>query len=179
MNELEFNTVEQSIDANQFLTFMLSGEEFAVPIMHVKEIIKYHALTSVPMVPEFIAGAINLRGNIIPIINMAIKFDMTPLEKTRRTCVVIMEVLLDGEPTVMGMQVDKVLDVIEITDENIDAAPSLGTQIRTDFIRGMGKLEDRFVIILAINKVLSADEIAVVGNLQDEGAASLAAAPGE
>jgi purine-binding chemotaxis protein CheW len=168
MSDITLDNIGQSMDAGQFLTFMLSGEEFAVPIMQVKEIIEYDGLTSVPMVPEFIAGALNLRGGIVPVVNIAIKFGMTPSEITRRTCVVIMEVMLDNEKTVMGMLVDKVLQVIDITEENIDAAPSLGAQIRTDFIRGMGKLEDRFIIILAINKVLSAEEIAVVGNLQNE-----------
>lgn len=158
----------QTIDAHQFLTFMLSGEEFAVPIMQVKEIIEYSDLTNVPMVPKFIAGAINLRGSVVPVINLAIKFGMQSSEISRRTCVVIMEVELDGEQMIMGMLVDKVLQVIDITDQNIDPAPTLGAQIRTDFIRGMGKLEDRFVIILAINKVLSAEEIAVVGVINDE-----------
>lgn len=168
MNDIDKDNVELSQDASQFLTFMLSEEEFAVPIMQVKEIIEYHDLTSVPMVPGFIAGALNLRGSIVPVVNLAVKFDKEPSDITRRTCVVIMEVTLDNEQTVMGILVDKVLQVIDIADEDIDAAPSLGAQIRTDFIRGMGKLDDRFVIILAINKVLSAEEIAVVGNLQDE-----------
>lgn len=169
MNDLESDTViGQAIDTRQFLTFMLSGEEFAVPIMQVKEIIEYSDLTNVPMVPKFIAGAINLRGSVVPVVNLAIKFAMQPAEISRRTCVVIMEVVLDDEHVIMGMLVDKVLQVIDITDENIDPAPTLGAQIRTDFIRGMGKLEDRFVIILAINKVLSAEEIAVVGVINDD-----------
>lgn len=160
--------IDQTIDARQFLTFMLSDEEFAVPIMQVKEIIEYSELTNVPMVPEFIAGAINLRGSVVPVVNLAIKFGMVPAEISRRTCVVIMEVELDDEHVIMGMLVDKVLQVIDIIDENIDPAPTLGAQIRTDFIRGMGKLDDRFVIILAINKVLSAEEIAVVGVINDD-----------
>jgi len=168
MTDTSSENTESQLEADQFLTFILSNEEFAVPIMQVKEIIEYHDLTSVPMVPEFIAGALNLRGKIVPVINLAIKFGMTPSKITQRTCVVIMDVMLDNEPAVMGMLVDKVLQVIDITDENIDAAPSLGARIRTDFIRGMGKLEERFVIILAINKVLSAAEVAVVGNLQNE-----------
>jgi len=168
MNDKSPGNFEQSLDAGQFLTFKLANEEFAVPIMQVKEIIEYHDLTSVPMVPEFIAGALNLRGSIVPVINLAVKFGMPPSDITRRTCVVIMEVQLDGEQAVMGVLVDKVLQVIDISDENIDAAPTLGTKIRTDFIRGMGKLDDRFVIILAIDEVLSVEEIAVVGNLQNE-----------
>jgi len=167
MNDIALDYVEQSsLDASQFLTFMLSNEEFSVPIMQVKEIIEYQDLTSVPMVPEFIAGALNLRGSIVPVINLAVKFGIEPQDITRRTCVVIMEVMLDNEQAVMGILVDKVLQVIDIDEENIDSAPTLGSQIRTDFIRGMGKLDDRFVIILAINKILSAEEIAVVGNIQ-------------
>lgn len=167
MNDITLDNVSQN-EASQYLTFILSDEEFAVPIMQVKEIIEYNDLTTVPMVPEFIAGALNLRGSIVPVINLAIKFGMTPSEISRRTCVVIMEVEVDNEQVVMGVLVDKVLQVLDITEENIDAAPTLGAQIRTDFIKGMGKLEDRFVIILAINKILSAEEIAVVGSFNDE-----------
>lgn len=169
MNELVLNNVEQAGDASQFLTFKLSGEEFAVPIMQVKEIIEYHGLTVVPMVPEFISGALNLRGSVIPVINLATKLDMPSSEETRRTSVVIMEVQLDDESTVIGVMVDKVLDVIDIPEEDIDSAPSLGTRIRTDFIYGMGKLNEDFVIILAVNKILSSEEITVVGKVQDEG----------
>ena len=168
MTKLELNSVAQAVDVNQFLTFMLSGEEFAVPIMQVKEIIEYHGLTVVPMVPKFISGALNLRGNVIPVINLATKLDMPTSDETRRTSVVIMEVQLDDESTVIGVMVDRVLDVIDIAEENIDSAPSLGARIRTDFIRGMGKLDGDFVIILEVNKILSSEEIAVVGNFQDE-----------
>ena len=166
MNDLALDNVNQA-EASQYLTFILSNEEFAVPIMQVKEIIEYNDLTNVPMVPEFIAGALNLRGSIVPVINLAVKFGMPPSEISRRTCVVIMEVAVDNEQVVMGILVDKVLQVLDVADEDIDAAPTLGAQIRTDFIKGMGKLEDRFVIILAINKVLSAEEIAVVGNVNN------------
>lgn len=163
--EIKLKNVEE---ADQFLTFMLSNEELAVPIMQVKEIIEYDDLTSVPMVPEFIAGAINLRGSVVPVVNLAVKFDMEPSEITRRTCVVIMEVEIDGEQSVMGILVDKVLQVIDIPANEINSAPTLGAQIRTDFIRGMGKVGERFVIILRINKVLSAEEIAVVGSINEE-----------
>jgi len=170
---IEESELVNADEASQFLTFMLSGEEFAVPIMQVKEIIEYDDLTNVPMVPKFIAGAINLRGSVVPVVNLAVKFGIQPAEITRRTCVVIMEVEIDEEHTVMGVLVDKVLQVIDIDDEDIDSAPSLGAQIRTDFIRGMGKLEDRFVIILAIDKILSSEEIAVVANINDDEDGSL------
>ncbi len=168
MHELELNTVEDAGEASQFLTFNLSGEEFAAPIMQVKEIIEFHGLTMVPMVPDFIAGALNLRGSVIPVINLAKKLGMPPSENSRKTSVVIMEVQLDDEPAVIGVLVDKVLDVIDIAEEDIGSAPYLGTRVRTDFIRGMGKLGDDFVIILAVDKVLSSEEIAVVANFKDE-----------
>lgn len=162
--QIEIN-IGDGLDASQFLTFILSGEEFAVPIMQVKEIIEYRDLTQVPMVPGFISGAINLRGSVVPVINLAMKFEMTPADISRRTCVIIMEVEIDNEPTVMGVLVDKVLQVVDITDDDIESAPTLGAQIRTDFIRGMGHLDERFIIILNVDRVLSADEIAVVGQL--------------
>ncbi|NOZ11024.1 MAG: chemotaxis protein CheW [Gammaproteobacteria bacterium] len=168
MNNIALENIEQPIDTSQFLTFMLSGEELAVSIMQVKEVIEYDSLTSVPMMPNFISGALNLRGSIVPVVNLAIKFGMPVSEITHRSCVVIMEVMLDGEESVIGILVDKVLQVNYITDEDIHAAPTLGSQIRTDFIRGMGKLKERFVTILAINRVLSEEEIAIAGNIQKE-----------
>lgn len=163
----------ETTDAGQFLTFMLSNEEFAVPIMQVKEIIEHRDLTNVPMVPKFIAGAINLRGGVVPVVNLAIKFSMPPEDITRRTCIVIMEVKIDDDYVIMGVLVDKVLQVLDIADEDIDPAPSLGAKVRTDFIRGMGKLEDRFIVILEVDSVLSADEVAVVGDIQAEDAATI------
>jgi len=161
------NEAETPLDANQYLTYVLGDEEFAIPIMKVKEIIEYREMTNVPMVPEFIRGAINLRGGVVPVVDLAVKFGKSPSEITRRTCIVIMEVDLGEEQTLMGTLVDKVLQVLDIPDKLIEPAPAFGASIRTDFIRGMGKLEEQFVIILDIDKVLSAREITVVGQLQE------------
>lgn len=165
--------IGKGLDTGQFLTFILSGEEFAISIMRVKEIIEYRDLTNVPMVPSFISGAINLRGSIVPVINLAIKFAMPPADITRRTCVVIMEVAMEGMSTVMGVLVDKVLQVLDIPEGDIEPAPALGTKIRTDFIYGMGKLDDHFVVILDVDHVLSAQEVTVVGQLQADKDASV------
>ncbi len=154
---------------NEYLTFIISGEIFAVSIMRVKEIIEYRELTHVPMVPEFISGAINLRGSVVPVINLAIKFGLASAPVNRRTCVVIIETELDGETTVMGVLVDKVLQVLDIAEQNIEPAPKLGVKIRTDFIEGMGKVDENFVIILSIDKVLSEDEISVLDGMQSDG----------
>lgn len=173
MEDIQLNEMGEGLDASQFLTFILSGEEYAVPIMQVKEIIEYSDSTRVPMVPDFITGAINLRGSVVPVINLALKFGMPPAAITRRTCVVIMDVELDGEITVIGVLVDKVLQVLDIAECSIEPAPALGTKIRTDFIRGMGKLDNRFVVILDVLRLMSAEEIAVVGQLQGAGEENL------
>ncbi len=169
MNEAQFSEQGALLDAGQYLTYVLGGEEFAIPIMKVKEIIEYRDMTHVPMVPDFIRGAINLRGGVVPVVDLAVKFGMEPSKITRRTCIVIMEVDLGEEQTLMGTLVDKVLQVLDIPSENIEPAPAFGARIRTDFIRGMGKLDEQFVIILDVEKVLSAREITVVGQLQNGG----------
>ncbi len=168
MNDLTVNLNDETLGASQYLTYILSGDEFAVPIMQVKEIIEYREMTNVPMVPDFIRGAINLRGGVVPVIDLALKFGMTSSEITRRTCIVIMEVTLSDEDTLMGVLVDKVLQVMDIPVDDIEPAPAFGALIRTDFIRGMGKLNEQFVIILDVDRVLSVQEITVMGQLQGE-----------
>ena len=157
-----------SITSDQHLTFVLSDEEFAIPVMTIKEIIEYGHLTNVPMVPDFIKGVVNLRGNVVPVLNLASKFGLKVKSIDKRTCIIIMDAQIDGEAVVMGIVVDKVLQVIEIPEENIEPAPALGATIRTDFIKGMGKLDDNFIIILDIVQVLSAEEIALVSDMHKE-----------
>ena len=167
MSDVDLIELNESLIDSQYLTFIITDEEFAVPIMKVKEIIEYQSLTQVPMVPEFIAGAVNLRGAVVPVINLAVKFGLEARAVNRRSCIVIMEMQLDDEVAVLGILVDKVLQVIDIPDSEIEPAPSFGAQIKTEFIQGMARTEDKFVIILSINQVLSMDEISVVGRLQD------------
>ncbi len=151
---------------NEYLSFIISDEKFALSIMNVKEIIEYCELTRVPMVPEFISGAINLRGAVVPVINLSKKFGLQLTPVNRRTCVIIIEAELEGENTVIGVLVDKVLEVLNIDSADIEPAPRIGSMIRTDFISGMGKVDDQFIIILAMEKVLTDEEISVLGNLQ-------------
>lgn len=154
-----------NVKSDQYLTFILSDEEFGVPVMSIKEITEYGHLTKVPMVPDFIQGIVNLRGNVVPVISLASKFglEIKPIDK--RTCIIIMDTQLGNKNVVMGVVVDKVLQVIEIPDDNIEPAPSLGATIQTDFIRGMGKIDDNFLIILDVVQVLSGDEIAMMHDL--------------
>lgn len=149
-------------EVQQYLTFMLGGEVFAIGILHIKEIIEYGQLTGVPMMPEFIRGVINLRGSVVPVIDLASRFGGKPSAITRRSCIVILELEADADTQVIGVVVDAVNEVLEIAGADIEPPPSFGTRIRTDFIQGMGKVQERFVIILDVNNVLSVNELAMV-----------------
>jgi purine-binding chemotaxis protein CheW len=150
-------------ETQQYLTFMLGGEVFAIGILHIKEIIEYGHLTTVPMMPAFIRGVINLRGAVVPVVDLASRFGGKPGQVTRRSCIIILELEVEEETQVIGVVVDAVNEVLEIAGADIEPPPSFGTRIRTDFIAGMGKVQERFVIILNVNKVLSADELALIG----------------
>ena len=149
----------------QYLTFMLGGEVFAIGILSIKEIIEYGQLTSVPLMPEHIRGVINLRGAVVPVIDLSARFGRAGTEVTRRTCIVIIEAQGEQVRQDIGVVVDAVNEVVEIPSGQIEPAPAFGANIRTDFIHGMGKVNDRFVIILSVDHVLSVDELAALGEL--------------
>lgn len=148
----------------QYLTFLLGGETFAIAILNIKEIIEFGQLTTVPMMPGFIRGVINLRGAVVPVIDLSSRFGRPRSEISRRTCIVIIEVraaLTDPEQAnhVLGVVVDAVNEVVEIAASDIERPPAFGARIRSEFISGMGKLGERFVIILDANRVLSVEEL--------------------
>ena len=161
-------------EQNQYLTFSLGGDMFAIGILHIKEIIEYGTLTTVPMMPEFIRGVINLRGAVVPVVDLSARFGRHSTEISRKTCIVIIEVQTQEGKQDVGVIVDAVSEVLEIPATEIEPAPSFGAKIRVDFIAGMGKIDGRFVIILNVDRVLSVDEMAMltgVGEV-DETAAS-------
>ena len=145
----------------QYLTFMLDSEIFAVNISKVREVLDFTTITKVPRTPDFMRGIINLRGSVVPIVDLRIKFGMTKTEKTVRTSIIIMDVSLDGETTILGTLVDSVQEVIDLEPGQIEPAPRIGTRMRTEFIKGMGKRDGQFIIILDIDKVFSSDELAL------------------
>ena len=149
-------------ETTQFLTYKLGGETFALNISKVREVLDFTTVTRVPRTPEFMRGVINLRGSVVPVVDLRLKFGMTRTENSVNTCVIITEVSVDGETTVLGCLADSVQEVLDLEPEHIAPAPRIGTKLRTDFITGMGKQNDRFVIILDIDKVFSADELALV-----------------
>lgn len=151
----------------QYLTFMLGAEMFALNILNIKEIIEYGQLTEVPRMPSFIRGVINLRGAVVPVIDMAARFGKTSSHITRKTCVVIIEVEHEEEQHIVGVMVDAVNEVLDINADQIEPPPSFGANIRSDFIEGMGKVNQKFVIILSVNSVLSMDEMAQLIQVSD------------
>jgi len=155
----------------QYLTFALSGEMFAVGILHVKEIIEYGNLTEIPMMPAFIRGVINLRGAVVPVIDLSARFGGKTTAVGKRTCIVIIEISEGDLTQDIGIVVDAVSEVLEIPRTEIEPPPSFGAKIRADFIDGMGKVAGKFVIILNIDKVLSVEEIASLGALGQQTAA--------
>jgi purine-binding chemotaxis protein CheW len=149
---------------HQYLTFLLSGEMFAIAILNIKEIIEYGNLTEVPMMPDFIRGVINLRGSVVPVVDLSARFGRNRTEISRRTCIVIIEVgNNDDSRHDIGVMVDSVSEVLEIPRSEIEPPPAFGARIRVDFMQGMGKVAGKFVIILDANKVLSVDELSMLG----------------
>ena len=143
----------------QYLTFMLGGEVFAIRILAIREIISYGGLTEVPMMPPSIKGVINLRGAVVPVVDLAVRFNRPSGDVTKRTCIVIVEMENAGEQQVIGVIVDAVNAVLEIPAADIEPSPSFGAKIRTDFIAGMAKINGKFIILLDIDKVLSMEEL--------------------
>ena len=147
----------------QYLTFKLADEVFALDVAKVREILELTNITKVPQTPDFMRGVINLRGSVVPVIDMRLKFGMSETEQTVNTCIIVAEINMDGDTTVLGALADSVQEVVEMGPESIEAAPHIGTRLNTDFIKGMGKVDSRFVMILDIDKVFSSDELTDMG----------------
>ena len=157
-------------ETTQFLTFKLGDEVFALDITKVREVLDFTTVTKVPRTPEFMRGVINLRGSVVPVVDLRLKFGMTKTESSVNTCIIITEVTVDGDTTILGALADSVQEVLDLDGSHIAPAPKIGTKLKTEFIKGMGKRDDRFIIILDIDKVFSSDELALVK--QEEGAAA-------
>ena len=144
-----------SIEPTQYLTFLLAQEQFAIGILGIKEIIEYHGVTEVPMMPPCVRGVINLRGAVVPVLDLLARFGRPSSSVTKRTCVVIVEV----DRKVVGLVVDAVNEVLDIAPADIEPSPSFGAHVRSDFIQGVGKVRGKFVLLLDVNRALSLDEI--------------------
>ena len=156
------------METTQYLTFKLDDEVFALDITKVREVLDFTTVTKVPRTPDFMRGVINLRGSVVPVVDLRLKFGMTKTEKTVNTCIIIVEVNVDNETTILGALADSVQEVMDLEPDHIEPAPKIGTKLRTDFIKGMGKRDEHFVILLDIDKVFSTDELALVQTKQAE-----------
>ncbi|MBI5493223.1 MAG: chemotaxis protein CheW [Deltaproteobacteria bacterium] len=161
-------SVASITESTQYLTFKLDDEVFALDISQVREVLDFTTLTKVPRTPDFMRGVINLRGSVVPVVDMRLKFGMTKTEQTVNTCVIIAEITLDGEKLILGALADSVQEVIELDPDQIEPGPRIGTRLNTDFIKGMGKRDDEFIIILEVNRIFSSEELAAAHAAKDE-----------
>jgi purine-binding chemotaxis protein CheW len=158
-------SVAEISETIQYLTFKLQDEIFALDINTVREVLDFTTVTRVPKTPDFMRGVINLRGSVVPVIDLRLKFGMTVTENTMNTCVIIVEVKVNHEAVILGVLADSVQEVMDLDADHIEPAPRIGTHLKTDFIMGMGKHHDRFLMLLDIDKVFSSDELAGVQSI--------------
>ncbi len=155
-------------ETTQYLTYKLADEIFAVDVAKVREILDFTPATKVPGTPEFMRGVINVRGNVVPVVDMRLKFGLSKTEKTVDTCIVVMEITVDEDTTVLGALVDSVQEVFEIEASQIEPPPRMGTRWRTEFIKGIGKRNNELIIILDIDRVFSSSELGILQESADE-----------
>jgi len=158
-------------EIQQYLTFRLAQETFAVDVAKVREILDFVAITKVPQTPDFMRGVINLRGSVVPVVDMKLKFGMDPTEKTVNTCIIVLEVTIENETTIVGALADSVQEVVELDPSQIEPPPRIGMKLNIDFIKGMGKLNDEFVIILDTDKIFTFTEGSLLTEMTDSNAA--------
>ena len=155
-------------DVKQYLTFRLQNEMYGIDILPIKEIIEYGKLTSIPLAPTFVRGVINLRGNVVPVVDLPRRFGWNSSPVTKRSCIVIIEINDEQEQLVFGMVIDAISEVLDLPVADIEPAPSFGAKIRTDFIAGMGKVNEEFIVLLNTSMVLSVDELSSLVQVTDE-----------
>lgn len=170
---------KEAEELKQYLSFTLGGSDYAVGILQVKEILQFETVTRVPSVPPSVRGVINLRGSVVPVIDLAVKFGLAPMPVTKRTCVLIVEASLEGERAVMGVLADAVREVLDLGPSDVEPPPTFGTQVRVEFITGMAKVGKGFVLLLDLDRVISAREKAAAVELaaEDPAARTEALAP--
>jgi purine-binding chemotaxis protein CheW len=152
--------------SEQYVTFSLGEELFGVEVTRTREILSITPVTKVPQTPEYQLGVINLRGQVVPVVDMRLKLGLPAGEETEDTCIIVVEVQVDGEAIVVGALADAVREVLEIRSDQIEPPPRLGTRLKTEFINGMGKVDEQFLILLNIDRVFNSDDLAIV---QDAG----------
>lgn len=148
----------ETAESRQYVTFGLGAELFGVEVTRAREILDLVPVTKVPQTPDYLLGVINLRGQVVPVVDLRVKLGLPQVESTRDSCILVMEVQLDGEILTVGGLADSVREVLELRDDQIELPPRMGTKLRTEFIAGMGKLDEQFLILLDIDRVFSSEE---------------------
>jgi len=162
-NEATGNTAKAMVEKEgKYLSFTLADEEYGIGILKIKEIIGMMAITTVPQTPDFVKGVINLRGKVIPVIDLRLKFGMEAMDYTERTCIIVVEIEKDSGTVQIGIVVDSVSEVLSIKGDDVEPPPTFGTKLETDYILGMAKMEGGVKILLDIDRVLNAEEIAAI-----------------
>lgn len=161
--------VPVSEEVTQYLTFDVGGEIYAIGILDVNEIIEVGNMTRVPMTPGFIRGVINLRGSVVPVVDLSCRLGRRPSELTKRSCIVLVEVTAHDLHQTIGMLVDEVNEILEIDREHIQPAPQFGNEVRTSFIQAMGRVNEAFIVLLEINEVLSVEELSLIKDVESMG----------
>jgi purine-binding chemotaxis protein CheW len=149
----------------QHLTCLLGEERYALPLFRVREVLRYECPTPVPGVPPSIRGVIHLRGRVVPVVDLAVRFGRAPLEATRWTCLLLVEVAIEGEQTQLAMMVDRVESVLELSETDVLPPPAFGTAVRAEFLRGMARQEGGLVLLLEVDRVLAHHELLAAGEL--------------
>ncbi len=157
---------EDQSSGNQYLTFSLDGEMFALPVRQVREILEFTHMTRIPQTPAYMRGVINLRDKVVPVIDMRTKFGLEAMPETVDTCIIIVQVDINAEALQVGALVDSVQEVLELNQEQIEPPPRMGMQLNTEFLRGMAKVDEGFALLLDIDKVFSCNEIAMIRQSQ-------------
>ena len=158
---------ESSNESRQYVTFQLAEELFGVEVSRTREVLSLTSVTSVPQTPDYMLGVINLRGQVVPVIDLRLKLGLAAGDATQDTCIIVLEVAVDDETLIIGAMADAVREVLEIKPDQIEPAPRLGTRLNTAFIQGMGKVDEQFIILLDIDRVFSGDELALVQEVSD------------
>ncbi|HOC59617.1 MAG TPA: chemotaxis protein CheW [Smithellaceae bacterium] len=161
-------SVAKITESRQYLAFKMDGEVFALDVSQVREILDYTKITKVPQTPEYMKGVINLRGAVVPVVDMRLKFNMPSQERTVNTCIIVVEVHLEEEQAVLGVLVDSVQAVFGLEPSQVEPPPRIGTKLNTDFILGMGKRGEDLVIILDVDRIFSLDEMNIANAMREE-----------
>lgn len=159
----------KDLDSLQYVTFSLGEELFGVEVSRAREILSVTPVTKVPQTPEYLLGVINLRGQVVPVVDMRLKLGLSTKQETEDTCIIVVEVHIGGEEIIVGVLADAVREVLEVRSDQIEPPPRLGTRLKTDFIDGMGKIDEQFMILLNIDKVFSSDELVLVHEVGQSG----------